>query len=233
MKLNVQSGQSMTEFIIIAPLMILVVMGSLQFAFIYNAKTTVNYAAFQAARSGAVNHGLRSAVETAFVRNMAALYTNNNTLDAVRVARARVQRDVDDGFVCMQRLNPPTSAFLDHGLPSTGEIPNDNLMFRKPVVGVNSGLSIQDANLLKVRVTYCFSMIVPLVNRTVSAMGTASLTDDDVYGFVSDSTDINIQPAGNFQRQCYNDMRIPIVAHALVRMQSAARPDNSFAETCD
>jgi len=222
----------MTEFVIIAPFLILIVMGSMQFAFIYSAKTTVNYATFQAARTGAVNQARFEQVQRSFARNMSALYTNSNSITELQEARQRVNTEITNGFVCIERINPPASAFMDHSLTS-GEIPNDNLMFRNPSPGLNSGLSIQDANLLKIRVTYCFNMIVPLVNRTIAAMGTASATDDDVYGFVADSTDIDHRPAGGFQRMCYDNQRIPIVAQAIVRMQSPARPDGRFAASCD
>lgn len=227
-----QCGQSMTEFVIIAPFLILIVMGTLQFAFIYNAKATVNFATFQAARTGAVNQGKLTQIERAFARNMAALYTNSDNIAALQKARERVDKEITDGFVCMQRINPPEAAFLDHSLTS-GEIPNDNLMFRDPTVGLNSGLSIQDANLLKIRVTYCFEMIVPFVNRTIAAMATASDTDDDAYGFVADKAEVRFRPSGGFQKQCYKEQRIPIVAQAIVRMQSAAVTDGGFATSCD
>ncbi len=46
-------------------------------------------------------------------------------------------------------------------------IPNDNLTYRPTTVNGNSGLNIQDANLLKIRITYCAKMVVPLANVTI------------------------------------------------------------------
>jgi len=86
LKYNNQVGQSMTEFVIIAPFLILIVMGSMQFAFIYSAKTTVNYATFQAARTGAVNQARFEQVQRSFARNMSALYTNSNSIAELQEA---------------------------------------------------------------------------------------------------------------------------------------------------
>ena len=121
------SGQSMTEFVIITPLMLLIILGALQFALIYNAKTTVNYTAFQAARSGAVNHGKKLNIERAFVRNMSALYTHNDNISSLQNARTRVEDDIANNYVCIERINPANDSFTDHALPS-GEIPNDNVI---------------------------------------------------------------------------------------------------------
>jgi len=53
----------MVEFLIVLPVMLLLVMGILQFAFIYQAKITLNYAAFQTARAGSLNNASMSAME--------------------------------------------------------------------------------------------------------------------------------------------------------------------------
>ena len=230
--LRSKSGQSMTEFVIITPVMLLVVMGALQFAFIYNAKTTVNYATFQAARSGAVNHGKKVNIERAFARNMSALYTNDDNINSLQTARKKVDDEIANNYVCIERINPSPDAFIDHALPS-GEIPNDNLMFRNPAVGLTSGLTIQDANLLKIRVTYCFDMIVPLVNRTIAAMATKKKDGANIYGFVGESTNIKFATTGSFQDHCYENNRIPIVSQAIVRMQSPAVLDASFPASCN
>ena len=53
---SAQLGQAMLEFLIVAPVFILIIFGAMQTALIFSAKTSLNYAVFQAARVGAVNN---------------------------------------------------------------------------------------------------------------------------------------------------------------------------------
>ena len=64
------------------------------------------------------------------------------------------------------------------------EIPNDHLMYR---VANGGGMSIQDANLLKIRVTYCVKLVVPFVDRiiygvTAGIQGVRQLTNESFAG---------------------------------------------------
>jgi Flp pilus assembly protein TadG len=69
-----QSGQSMTEFLIIFPMLILLVFGIIQFALIYQARATLNNATLLAARAGAVNNGSNSSMRTALASGLAPLF---------------------------------------------------------------------------------------------------------------------------------------------------------------
>ncbi len=243
----------MTEYLIILPVLLLLILGIVQFALIYQAKTTVNQAAFEAARAGAVNNARRSAIQAAFARGMAPLYTGrlgdgDDPLDvgdsltrnrAVQRARDRVRDelpetvdDLDSAFVCIERINPTEAAFRDFASPATDNmIPSDHLLWRVATPGPASQLSIQDANLLKIRVTYCYPMIVPLVGRTISSLMLNTYRDprtgeaDDVSGIVD--------AGGSFRRRCWAAQRIPIVGSAVVRMQTPAVNDRfPSAEDC-
>lgn len=66
----------MVEFLIIAMALLMLILGTIQFALIYQAKITLNYAAFETARAGAVDNARRWATELAFARALAPLYTN-------------------------------------------------------------------------------------------------------------------------------------------------------------
>lgn len=85
-----QAGQSMVEFLVILPTMLLLIFGTIQFALIYHAKITLNYAAFEAARAGSLNCdkkykdynnkctsevGQFDAVKEGFARGLAPLYS--------------------------------------------------------------------------------------------------------------------------------------------------------------
>ena len=200
-----QCGQSMTEFLIIFPLILLLLFGAIQFAFIYQAKTTLNYAAFQAARKGAVNNALNTAILKGLRQGLAPLFTNDDDPLELGQAVLYVQGEIDAGFVRINRISPSQEAFSDWGVDVAAgnrEIPNDNLMYRDVTVGPLSGVNIQDANILKLQVTYCYPLYVPFINRIIATLG---------------------RLANPPNADCYAVRRIPIVAQALVRMQSPAR----------
>ncbi len=196
-------GQAMVEFGIIVFVLLLLILGTLQFAFIYHAKIQLNYAAFETARAGALNNARMWAMELAFARAMAPLYTTpyldadcngisyafdpgpepvggverptdlSFELEHVECARQRVRDMIADGLVRITLVNPGPASFSDHGyLGADGAevIPNDNLMYRSAVVRADSGQSVQDANLIKIHVGFCYELIVPLVDRMIARM---------------------------------------------------------------
>jgi len=213
------TGQSMVEFIIVTPVVLLLLFGALQFAFLYHAKTLLNYAAFEAARTGAVSNARMSEMENAFARSMAAIHTHNPTPDDVMCAREVVYKEIESGFVHIDVINPdPDSnifAELDDGSIS-GDlvIPNNNLMYRSDVS--TTGLTIQDANLLKIRVSYCYPLYVPYINRVLGIMLT-NVESESCPGCTGSYTS-----TGSFERACLENQRFPLHSQAIVRMQSSA-----------
>jgi hypothetical protein len=213
------TGQSMVEFIIVTPVVLLLLFGALQFAFLYHAKTLLNYAAFESARTGAVSNARMSEMENAFARTMAAIHTHNPTPDDVMCAREVVYKEIESGFVHIDVINPdPDSnifAELDDGSVS-GDlvIPNNNLMYRSDVS--TTGLTIQDANLLKIRVSYCYPLYVPYINRVLGIMLT-NVESESCPGCTGSFTS-----TGSFERACLENQRFPLHSQAIVRMQSSA-----------
>lgn len=231
-------GQAAVEFMIVVPVMLLLVLGAFQFALIYNAKITLNHATFIATRAGALNSATRGPVDLAIARGLAPLFTNNDNVNEVFDGRQQVLDDIDNGFVCVERLNPSDAAFDDFAIPdNTGVIPNDNLMYRDPVVGTLSGLNIQDANLLKLRVTYCYPMVVPVVGRTVRQLRLGNLppATQDMIANWSEGVPSTFNPTapGNFQAWCLVNTRLPIVSQGILRMQTPARNDTTFNTNCN
>lgn len=209
----------MVEFIIVTPVVLLLLFGALQFAFLYHAKTLLNYAAFESARTGAVSNARMSEMENAFARTMAAIHTHNPTPDDVMCAREVVYKEIESGFVHIDVINPdPDSnifAELDDGSVS-GDlvIPNNNLMYRSDVS--TTGLTIQDANLLKIRVSYCYPLYVPYINRVLGIMLT-NVESESCPGCTGSFTS-----TGSFERACLENQRFPLHSQAIVRMQSSA-----------
>ncbi|UTF59449.1 TadE/TadG family type IV pilus assembly protein [Gilvimarinus sp. DA14] len=176
-------GQAMIEFVIIIPVLLLLIFAAVQIAFIYSAKTTLNYATFQAARVAATNNATYSAIRRGLVRGMAPLFTNSSALGEMRddiaagIDSGGTRRDAlfeVDNYTRVIRINP-TSAMI--GLSGFGEelddgmiaLPNDNLMYRPSNYTVDD-VNIQDANLLKIRVQYCYKLMVPLVNKIIGSL---------------------------------------------------------------
>jgi hypothetical protein len=234
-----QGGQAMVETVIILPVLLLLVLGGLQFALIYHAKITLNYATFEAARAGALNHGSRRAMEYALARGLMPLYTSvepgesdfekmntvkdtyERVMDEINGADPSIPDDADDRIVCIQRLNPDDDAFTAHGINLGGVlpdpiIPNDNLLYRSTDTG-GSSVSIQEANLLKIKVTYCYSMIVPFISDLIQKLMLGSAVSDDPEipeGWVTPTG------LGDFKETCYAEERFPIQSTSIIRMQT-------------
>lgn len=222
-----QPGQSMVEFIIVTPVMFLLVFGAIQFALLYQAKTTLNYATFEAARAGALNSAQVGAMQNAFARAMAAMYMAGEDGDAGvdRTAAARdlvraeiTGSDTDPPFAEFRVINPNPDSFRDHGINVDGtcQIPNDNLMYRDAEVKGASRQTVQDANLLKLRVVYCYPLHVPFVDRMLTAILT-QLPDDMCPYCVG-----TYRSGDTIERTCLTNNRFPLNAQAIVRMQSPA-----------
>lgn len=210
-KLKHQSGASIIEFLVIVLAMGPLVLGAIQLALFYHAKTMINYATYEAARTGAVRGGDWQKMRQAFVRNVLPFYGGGKSTRDLNSAHFRASWDIrrtllfgGAGFK-IDILSPTRQAFSDFAFrTSTREalkIPNDHLSYRHRQVGQNSKVNIQDANLLKIKVTYGFKMIVPVINKLVA--NTLKYTNRKNFAYY------NADPP-----------RIPIVSYATVRMQS-------------
>ena len=224
---RLQRGQSMTEFIIVLPVLVLIIFGAVQFGFIYSAKTTLNYATFQAARLGAVNNASYESLRRGLVGGLAPLYTHSADPGAMDRANERAAAEVDD-FIRITRISPLASHFAAAAFGEYDDeekqwyIPNDNLMYRDPSRLVD-GAAIQDANLLKIRVEYCYPLMVPLVSRMVGKISELSKnTSPPRFAQTSQAA----VTATNYSEVCGSRANsykgFVIMSEAVVRMQSPA-----------
>lgn len=166
------SGQALVEFLIIYPTLLLLILGGFQFALIYQAKSTLNYATFMAARQGALKNGKMTSIKDGLAGGMTPLFATTKD-DYGDLFKARVIAAVEVFNPLNTRidvLSPTADAYNAHKADSESgtEIPNDNLMYRPTTV--KGGLSVQDANLLTIQVTYCTRLIVPIVNRVIYSL---------------------------------------------------------------
>lgn len=237
--LRSQAGQSMVELLVILPVMLLLILATIQFALIYHAKITLNYAAYEAARAGSLNGANAyqdgsanadvsqyDAVKEGLARGLAPLYSYYepdgdarsrmhepalSQVEAFQQGRNTVFEAFDDhlDLVRIERLNPTKQAFIDFAVDSV--IPNDNLMYRSNIAGGSSQQSIQDANLLHLRITCWYPLHVPFIN---TLMFNTFICGKGIGGpsFCKWASD----PV------CQDDVpRIPLTATAVMRMQTS------------
>jgi hypothetical protein len=224
-----QRGQAMAEYVYVFPILILLILGAIQFGFIYQAKSTLNYATFVATRAGALNNGAMSSMVDALTSGMMPMFAHNQRnggtrdmallKDAWKLANAQV---TDAKLTTITIVNPTSSAFSAYQSQSESgdQIPNDNLMYRPTDVS-GGGMSIQDANILKVRVTYCYKMAVPILNKLIYNLAVDPPASPDTIKTAPDL--IASKGGGSTSKPCTQspgEYRIPITSEAVVRMQS-------------
>ncbi len=167
-------GQGMTEFLIVAPLLLFFGFVSVQFVLLYQAKATLEAAVLEAAREGAVNHGAMDAMQAGLARGLAPLFARHADAAGVQSAQLAARGAVTQA-ASIDIVSPTPAMLRDfaraHFYPDEGathdEIPNDLLMYRDTALGAESGVDVQDANLLKLRVHYCFDLVVPVANKVL------------------------------------------------------------------
>ncbi len=175
-RITAQRGQSLVEYLIIFPTLILLVMGAIQFGLLYQIKSQVNYATFAAARQGALKNADATAIKDAFGAGLTPLFTNHPNLAGMIRGRAIGAIEAFNPMVTtITRISPPETVKQDFGEDDPGDsklkiVPNDNLQYRPTSTGAKSGLNIQDANILKIRVTYCAKLIVPVANVAIYSL---------------------------------------------------------------
>lgn len=184
----------MVETLMVFPVVILMGLGVVHLGLLYQARANLEYAALMAAREGAV-----SSVNIGRMQQEAA----------IRMAASRVgPTAINPNNIRIQVLNPTFQMFVGCGEPPTDgavcdgplsncEIPNFGLQFRDPTIIRCDGTNYQDANILRIRVSYNFDSKVPFMNMKL---------------FVADDEDADGQNNG-----------VVISAVATVRMQTPAR----------
>ncbi|ACC73465.1 TadE family protein [Paraburkholderia phymatum] len=238
------TGQGMTEFLVVAPLLLFFGLVTLQLVLLYQAKSTLDVAALEAVREGSVKHGSMEAMRAGLARGLAPLYARRADAAGVQSAQLAARRAVS-GASTIAIVSPTAAMMRDFARPrfypdegvTHDEIPNDTLMYRDTAHGPESDVNVQDANLLKVRVHYCFDLVVPLANKilyyAVNAIGNIAANGM----FTREPADANVDPYGSPRRPdrlCKTTLvdgsrsqRWPVAleSDAIVRMQSPFRAE--------
>ena len=166
----------------------------------------------------------------------------NMTLAHVACGKAVVNNMINTGNVRILLINPSTESFDDFGenfsqvrdfdpssdqsLATTRVIPNDNLLYRSAQPGGASGQSIHDANLIKVHVSHCYRLIVPLVSTVITQLMTvndAQKNPNNPEVGTGYANAWGFGPlAGGFGANCAANGGIPLYSHSVMRMHSPA-----------
>jgi hypothetical protein len=224
-----QRGATLVEFVVVVPTVLFMLMNLIQYGLLYHAKSQLNYATFEAARAGTTQNADPAAIRTAFTRAITGYYGGGTTTSQLATSYAKALADTTAANVRIEILSPTKESFDDYASPglksklklSSRVIPNTNLAFIQcpmDVPGCNndpktnkSGQTLADANLLKLRVTYGIPerKQIPLAGPFMSG----------ILKFIHENISPDPDP---FRVSLFNDGRIPVVAHTVMRMQSPA-----------
>lgn len=202
-----ERGQAVVEFIVAIGVFGTLLLGIFQMALLYRAKTTVDYAAFMAARDGSMHGATQQSVNDGLVKGLAPLYAT--TADAIGLGKAvALAKEAQLQGLAKATIVSPTKAMFKQvavkQFDGVMAIPNDDLAYRSDAV--------RAANLLKVKVTYDYPLIVPVVDAIIAkaAGGTK-------------------QPILHADGKVRMMWVLPIQAQAIVNMQSPIRDANALA----
>ena len=206
-------GFALVEFQVVALLGLFpLFLGALQALLLLMANHVVQYATFEAARAGAVAGADPAVMHRAFAVGLLPLHATTaeeiTSRNAVAVTTAAYLRSVaaNTVFANIEILSPSAAAFADFATtgPDGPAIRNDSLEHRPLSTGARSGQSIQEANLLRIRARYCHPLQVPVIDGLLIGVLRSLETDPAVLA-------------------CYAAGRVPLVAEAVVNMQSDPR----------
>lgn len=206
-------GATLVEFQIVGLLCLLpLLLGLLQLGLLLMASPVLQYATFQAARAGTMTGAdpqvMRRALGVGLMPLHVAADRAIDASSAPAVAAQAYARSLADVllYARLTQLRPDAAAFNDFATDS-GEGPvirNDALLHRPGLAGPRSGLTLQQANILQIRVDWCAPLIVPLVDRLL--VGLMRSLDTELHS-----------------QFCYAAGRVPLRATAALNMQSDVR----------
>lgn len=205
-----QRGSAMVEFVVVGPIITLLGLSILQYGMLFFSRNQINHASFMAARAGTMAHANLPDIRESYLRAMVPLYGGGSNSAELAQAKAKAAADLD-GNLRIDLLNPTRASFDDWSAPDLQQkyharaIPNAGLAYRDKHVGNQSGQSVQDANLLKLKVTHGYALKVPLVGN--------------IYKHYLQWLDDGRDP---LHTELIARGRLPIVTHVTLHMQSDA-----------
>lgn len=203
-------GAATVEFHLVALLAAIpLCTGVLQTGLLLVANHQVDLAAFLAARSAAVAGGDAARAREVFRQSLSPLWVRTQGgVDGSNVAARVLEAQAANAaafalFSRVEILAPGTAEIADFSIMRRGRrvIPNDSLDHRDVARGTRSGLTLQEANVLRLAASYCHRLIVPFAAQLL--LGTLRWLDTDPW-----------------HQLCYASGRVPLRSVAAVPMQS-------------
>lgn len=222
-KLHREHGATMTAFIIVMPFFIIMILAMVELGLMYQAKQVLDMASLAAARTGAINHARVTPMKDAAAIALAPLTTHKPTKTDLGMAMLKSEAWARlGGAVQIEVLNPSAKSFSAHGLVENGirQIPNDNLGYRNPNRMGGADQNIQDANILKIKVTYKYKLQMPLMEYIFIPIMSKNVTQD-LFGKKSLFPPIEL-PSELKELYVKYGFHVDLVSYATVRMQSPA-----------
>lgn len=224
-----QIGASMVEFVVVAPVVLMMILGVMQTGLVFFAKSNINYATFEAARAGSVEHASLSSIRNTFTRAMVGYYGGGRNAKELAESLVKASADITPATMQVELLSPTKESFDDYASPRLSTklgakarvIPNNNLSalacpVDKPSCNNNpntnhSGQTLSDANLLHIRITYGIPAAkqMPMVGKFYIKV---------LQGL--ESTTASSPETDPFKKALLAQGRIPVVVHTTLRMQS-------------
>ncbi len=194
-----QIGATAVELLVGLPVVLLLSLGLFQLSRLYQVRLGIEQAVIEAARSGSTGNAGDAAIQRGLARGLAPLLHGAGDATELQANEARALAQVTaglaDGSLSLTRESPTAAAFEDWEVPAIDafgepipgqfEIPNDNLDTRRTrstprsgiagyredePIGSVSGLTLVDANVLRVGLTYGAPLSVPLAGRLIAAV---------------------------------------------------------------
>jgi hypothetical protein len=156
---------------------------------LFFAKSQINHASFMAARAGSMGHANIGTVTDEFAKALVPLYGGGTNAGELAVSLAKAKDKVaSDSHI--EILNPTAESYQDWNDPrlqalyNSGDkrvIPNAAQSARSQSIGANSGQSIYDANLLKLRILHGYEPRIPIMKSVFMAYLRASDPGNDAH----------------------------------------------------
>lgn len=214
-----QRGASLVEFVVVGPILTLLGLALVQYGMLFFAKNQINHAGFMAARAGSAGNASLAAVRDAYAIALVPMYGGGQSPEALAKSLVAARADVELA-TRIEMLSPTKESFDDWNSPelqkrlntSKRVIPNSNQAFKSADVGATSGQTIQDANLIKLRITQGYKPSVPLVSGIYRSY----------MKWLDPKTD-------TFHTEMVSAGRIPVVSHVTLEMQSDPIEDKNIS----
>jgi Flp pilus assembly protein TadG len=163
-----ESGQTLVEFALVAPLLLMVIFGTIEFCFLYQSVNTVNFAAREGARVGAVLGPTDSAADSKIIQAIFNATTNGSGLLFSQITMIEIFKSNENGSVpavltsCAQQTNEDVYDGQGNVCPGTLGWP--------PSV---RNATYNNADYLGVRITFAYNWVTSFVS---AARGSFQMT---------------------------------------------------------